>query len=322
MNARKVSRRTAIKTAGATVFGVSLFGLLSNPSQKATAAEKTTKGAEFVFCLNTGTIRGQRLSIDKMVEIAAKAGYQAIEPWISDVEDYRRAGGSLSDLKKKIADLGLTVESAIGFPQWAVDDDNARAKGVERAKFEMDLIAQIGGKRVAAPPSGVNRNPGLDLNKVAERYRVLLEAGDQIGVVPQLEFWGASANLNKLSQCMYVALETGHPKACVLADVFHMYKGGSPFEGLALCGESALQVFHMNDYPDQPPREQINDGGRVMPGDGVAPMKKIIQYLNLSGGRKVLSLELFNKKYYEMDPLEAAKIGIEKMKAVVKSALG
>jgi hypothetical protein len=44
--------------------------------------------------------------------------------------------------------------------------------------------------------------------------------------------------------------------------------------------------------------------------------------LNEIGGRKVLSLELFNKKYYEMDALEAAKIGIEKMKATVKIALG
>jgi sugar phosphate isomerase/epimerase len=317
----KISRRAAIKSVGAALWGVSALGSLVTFSQKAVAAEKPVKAAEFVYCLNTGTIRGQKLSIDKMVEIAAKAGYQAIEPWISDVEDYRRNGGNLADLRKKIADLGLTVESAIGFPQWAVDDDNARAKGVERAKYEMDLIAQIGGKRVAAPPSGVNRNPGLDLNKVAERYRVLLEAGDQIGVVPQLEFWGASANLNKLSQCMYVALETGHPKACVLADVFHMYKGGSPFDGLALCSENALQVFHMNDYPDQPPREQINDGARVMPGDGIAPVKQIIRNLCISGGRKVLSLELFNRKYYEMDALEAAKIGIEKMKAVVKNAL-
>ncbi|MCX7871874.1 MAG: sugar phosphate isomerase/epimerase [Verrucomicrobiae bacterium] len=320
MSEKKISRRTAIKAGGAALWGLSIFGSLRGLSQAARAAESIIKKAEFVYCLNTGTIRGQKISIDKMVEIAAKAGYQAIEPWISDIEDYRRAGGNLADLRRKIADLGLTVESAIGFPQWAVDDDATRAKGVERAKYEMDLIAQIGGKRVAAPPSGVNRNPGLDLNKVAERYRVLLEAGDQIGVVPQLEFWGASANLNKLSQCMYVAMETGHPKACVLADVFHMYKGGSPFDGLALCSETVLQVFHMNDYPDQPPREQINDGARVMPGDGIAPMKQIIQNLNHSGGRKVLSLELFNKKYYEMDPLEAAKIGIEKMKAVVKDS--
>lgn len=316
-----ITRRRAIAGIGAG--SLTLLGaIFSSSLPKSSGAEATRRNTEFIYCLNTGTIRGQRLRLDKMVEIAASAGYQAIEPWISDIEDYVKAGGKLSDLKKKIADLNLTVESAIGFPQWAVDDDTVRAKGVERAKYEMDLVAQIGGKRVAAPPSGINRNPGIDLLKVAERYRVLLEEGDKIGVVPQLEFWGASANLNKLSQCIYVAMETGHPKACVLPDVFHMYKGGSSFESLKLCSSEAIQVFHINDYPAQPPREQANDGHRVMPGEGIAPFNQIISYLNAAGGRKALSLELFNKKYYEMDALEAAKIGIEKMKSVVTKALG
>jgi sugar phosphate isomerase/epimerase len=107
-----------------------------------------------------------------------------------------------------------------------------------------------------------------------------------------------------------------------LPDVFHIYKGGSSIEGIRLCSPSAIQVFHLNDYPSQPPRDQINDGARIMPGDGIAPLKQIIQYLNEIGGKKILSLELFNKKYYEMDALEAAKIGIETMKATVKTALG
>jgi 2-keto-myo-inositol isomerase len=31
-----------------------------------------------------------------------------------------------SDLKKRISDCGLTVESAIGFAEWIVDDDARR----------------------------------------------------------------------------------------------------------------------------------------------------------------------------------------------------
>ena len=37
----------------------------------------------------------------------------------------------MRDIKKRIADLGLTVESGIGFPSWIVDDDARRAKGME-----------------------------------------------------------------------------------------------------------------------------------------------------------------------------------------------
>jgi len=46
-----------------------------------------------------------------------------------------------------------------------------------------------------------------------------------MGVIPELEFCGTSANLRQLAQAVFVAIEAGHPKACVLADVFHLYKG-------------------------------------------------------------------------------------------------
>ena len=69
-----------------------------------------------------------------------------------------------------------------------------------------------------------------------------------------------------------VAIESGHPKACVLPDVYHLYKGGSDFAGLKLLNAAAVHVFHMNDYPANPPRSAINDSDRVYPGDGVAPL--------------------------------------------------
>ena len=68
-----------------------------------------------------------------------------------------------------------------------------------------------------------------------------------------------------------VCVEASHPKACLLPDVYHIFKGGSDFGGLALLDDNAIQVFHMNDYPAEPAREQMKDAHRVYPGDGVAP---------------------------------------------------
>lgn len=225
-------------------------------------------------------------------------------------------------MRKKISDLGITVESAISFPSWIVDDDAQRAKGVEQAKREMDVLAQIGGRRIAAPPAGATREPGLNLDKAAERYRKLLEVGDEFDVVPQIEVWGFSKNLYRLGQSMYVVIESGHPKACLLPDVFHIYKGGSDFHGLKQLSARAIQVFHMNDYPAEPPREQARDSDRIFPGDGVAPISQIIQDLHANGGNTILSLELFNPDYYKQDALDVAKAGLAKMKSAVRKAVG
>ncbi|MCS6863120.1 MAG: TIM barrel protein, partial [Abditibacteriales bacterium] len=137
------------------------------------AAEGRPKSEPFRYCLNTSTIRGQKLSLVQEIEIAAQAGYHGIEPWMREIEDYVRAGGSLKDLAQRIKDLGLTVESAIGFPEWIVDDDARRAKGFEVARRAMDLVAQIGGTRIAAPAAGATDVANLDLHKAAERYREL-----------------------------------------------------------------------------------------------------------------------------------------------------
>lgn len=271
----------------------------------------------FHYCFNTSTIRGQKLPLVEEIEIAAKAGYQAIEPWIDEIETYHQHGGSLADLKKRIADAGLTVPSAIGFAEWIVNDDARRAKGMERARVEMDLVQQIGGTRIAAPPSGAKDATDINLFVAADRYRALLELGDKIGIVPQVEVWGFSKTLSRLGEVMLVASECQHPKACVLLDVYHLHRGGSGFAGLRMVQGSAMHVFHMNDYPANPPREQLTDADRVYPGDGVAPLREILTTMHRSGYDGYLSIELFNKSYYKQDALTVARTSIEKMKALV-----
>jgi sugar phosphate isomerase/epimerase len=184
-------------------------------------------------------------------------------------------------------------------------------------KSEMDLLAQIDCKRTAAPPMGATQTPGLDLKKAAERYRTILELGDQTGVVPQLEMWGSSKNLSRVSEVMYVALESAHPSARVLLDVFHLYKGGSSIETLSLISPSSVEILHMNDYPAHFASAIITDADRVYPGDGVAPIKQIVKTLGKRDKPLVLSTEVFNKNYYAQDALLVAKTALEKMKKVV-----
>ena len=197
----------------------------------ASAAERPVADP-FVYCLNTSTISGQKKSLTEEIEIAAKAGYGAIEPG-RELDAHVKAGGRLKDLARLVRDSGLVVADVIAFFEWIVDDDGRRKKGLEEAKRTMDLAQQIG-SRVAAPPLGATNQSGLDLRKAADRYRAVLEIGDKIGVVPQVELWGFSQTLGRLGETAQVAIEARHPKACILTDVFHLHKGSSDFAGLRL----------------------------------------------------------------------------------------
>lgn len=298
-----------------------LGGALAAPLVHAADSKPRPADEPFGYCLNTSTIRTPKLTLPEKIDIAAKAGYHGLEPWVSEIDEYSKNGGDLKELGKRIRVSGLQVESCIGFFEWVVDDEAKRKKGLEQAKRDMAMVAQIGAKRIAAPPVGATGQTDLDLRKAAERYRVLLELGDEMGVVPQVELWGPSKSLSRLGEVAFIAIESGHPKACMLLDVYHLYKGGSGHDGLRLVSGNALHVIHANDYPADPPREKITDAARIYPGDGVAPWKTICRNLRDIGFRGMLSLELFNRDYWKQDPTLVARTGIEKMRALVKKSL-
>lgn len=272
----------------------------------------------FGLCLNTSTVRdnGKHRKIEDLIDIAAKAGYGAIEPWIAELDEYVKRGESLAALKRRIEDAGLRVPSAIGFAEWIIEDETRRKKALETAKRDMEWVREIGGVRLAAPPIGATKDPLPDLMAAADRYRVLLELGLSLGVTPEVEVWGFSKTLKRLGEAWLIASECGIAGGCVLPDIYHLYKGGSDFVGLNLLAPSAIGIFHVNDYP-KIDRAKINDADRVYPGDGVAPLHDIFKSLKSIGYTGFLSVELFNKEYWKQDGLHVAKTALEKLKKVV-----
>jgi sugar phosphate isomerase/epimerase len=319
-SAKKVSRRGVLRRAANTAAAVSISVGAAHRAGAQNAS--TPKKGSFVLCLNTSTIRGQDAAVPlpKEIELAAKAGFTAMEPWVREIDAYVKAGGDLKDLRKRFEDHGIAVVDAIGFAPWLMGDGEAHKKGLDAMKRDMELVAQVGAKHIAAPPMGATALSNFDLKMAADRYREILEIGEQVGVTPMLEVWGHSKTLGTLAEAAYVAVAARHPKACILTDVYHLYKGGSGYEGLKLIDGAALPVMHFNDYPADPPRDKIKDEHRIYPGDGIAPITQILKDLQAGGGTTALSLELFNREYWKQDPAEVLKTGVEKMRAAIAKA--
>ena len=318
MSLASLDRRAFAQLAGGLVSGAIVSSATTNTLLA--AAPSRSSAEPFGYCFNTSTIRGQALKLPEIVDLVGAAGYHAIEPWIREIDQFVKDGGQLSELKKRIDGAGLTLESAIGFAEWIVDDDTKRAAGMEEAKRNFDLLKQLGGKRLAAPPVGATKQTDLNLAKAAARYRELCVLGEQFGIVPQVEVWGFSTSLGRLGESMYVAFDSRHPNACLLPDVYHLHRGGSGFETLKLLSGAAVHVFHVNDYPDEPEASKLTDADRVYPGDGVAPLKQIYRDLYQAGFRGYFSLELFNRDYWQQPAKDVVQTGLRKMRESVQAA--
>jgi len=315
----ELSRRSVLGGAVATL-GAAVASAAAGETQSRPASSRTRPANEpFGYCLNTSTIRGNNLDIAGVVNAASKAGFHAIEPWIREIDDYTSKGGTLKDLGKRIADAGLTVEDAIAFNSFLDDDDARRAGSMEKLKVDMDKVAQIGGKRIAAPPG--NNRAAVSLDNAAKYYREALEMGEKMGVQPLLELWGTHPVLGPLSHGIYATVAAGRADASLLLDVFHLYKSGTPFTSLRQINGASLHIMHLNDYPQAADSSTLNDSNRIYPGDGVAPFGQILRDLRDNGFRGYLSLELFNREYWAKSADENLKTAMEKIRATVRTAM-
>jgi 2-keto-myo-inositol isomerase len=316
-----LSRRKVLAGAVAAVSVSGVSSIAPEARAQQLPAGRTRPANEpFGYCLNTSTIRGNNLDIAAVVNAASKAGFHAIEPWITELDRYTSNGGTLKDLGKRIADAGLTVENAIAFNSFLDDDDTRRAASMEKLNTDMDKVAQIGGKRIAVPP-GNNRTAAVSLDNAARYYREALEMGEKMGVQPLLELWGVHPVLGPLSHGIYVTVAAGRADASLLLDVFHLYKSGTPFTALKQINGASLHVLHLNDYPQAADPSTLNDSNRIYPGDGVAPLRQIFRDLRDNGFRGYFSLELFNKEYWAKSADDNLRTAMEKIRAAVRGAL-
>ena len=311
MSQQNISRRNALKYFGITA------GALAFWKPKLYAATQQEKFS-FTFCLNMATIRGQNLGFIKELEVAAAAGFGAVEIWIDTLQEYLSNGGSVKEIKNKLASLNLKIENCIAFHEWVVDDEATRKASIEQMKKDMELLASIGCKRMAATGKGLTNDTTISLDTIAERYRHVLELGVSMNVIPLLEMWGFQKQFSTVNEVTYCAMQTGNASAKILLDVFHLYKGGSPLNTLSFINPEINDILHMNDYPSTLSPEVITDADRIYPGDGVAPLKQILKTLKRKDQPLILSVELFNKNYYSEDALLVAKTSLNKLKAVAK----
>lgn len=272
----------------------------------------------FKSALNASTLRPFGLTVGEQIEAASAAGFQGIEVWVRDVQAHLAGGGSVRDLSMRAKENRMEVINGIAFFKWTDADPKVREAALEQARREMELLERLGCKAVTAPPTGDVAS--LSLEQIAEHFVVLHKLGREIGVTPILEFWGRSPVLNSVAEARTVLEHSGIGRAAMLLDLFHMYIGDSSVSDVESLPGSRVGLVHISDYRTKPGRKDIQDGDRVMPGDGVGPVSALYHALHEIGYSGYLSVELFRLEYEAETPEELGKEALGKMVDVWKKS--
>jgi 2-keto-myo-inositol isomerase len=269
--------------------------------------------SSFKYSLNASTVRGT--PILRQIEVATKAGYGAIELWFADVDVHLASGGTMAELQRALDAGGLAVPTCIYLGDWfdASAADWPRVR--DQCAHRLDQAAELRARHVIAGPPGGR----ADLALGAQRYRELLELGEKAGALPAFEFLGFVEQFNTIESALEVLALAAHPAGTTVLDPFHVFRGGGSVESIAKLRGEQIAVAHFNDTPATPAREQQHDGDRVWPGEGHLDLRRYLTLLREIGYDGWISLELFRKDLWMRDPFEVARMGLEKMRAVVEA---
>lgn len=294
------------------------LGIMTPALAKQEYVEKRYQGgvSPWPICLDTSTIRPA--SLEEKVNIAAQAGYDAIEPWDDELHQYEQQGGNLKQLGKRIKDLGLFVPSVIGLWNALPPSQQAFEDSLVETRRRMRMASDIGSEHIQTIPNTVGDN--FSQRWVADRYRDIIEiAKKDYGLKAALVFVKYFP-LKTMGQAMGIAMDANHPDAKIIPDTYHMYISEGGFNGLSLLAGESIAIFQFADAPASPDLEKLGDEHRVYPGDGILPLPKILQDLKGTGYKGCISLELYNPNYWKQDLLEVAKTGLQKTLSVIKAA--
>ena len=258
--------------------------------------------------------------LPKDVEIARAAGYDVLEIWGAKLKEYLDSH-SLAELKSLFGAGGIRPYSInsiefITFKRGAEWD-----KIVDACHYYCRIASAIGCPNVVVVPSP--RPAGVsDEDVVDESVRALKELSEianGYGIRLAFEFLGFDwCSVMTLGQCNKIVEAVDRDNVGMVLDTFHFFAGGSELDFIDHVEPWKLFIFHINDAEDIP-RRQLQDANRLFPGDGVIPLKEIIQRLRRIGYGGVASVELFRPEYWQWDPLKLAETAREKTLKVLRA---
>ena len=102
-------------------------------------------------------------------------------------------------------------------------------------------------------------------------------------------------------------------------DAFHNWNSGSTESELRSIPVDRISHYHIDDADPAKEAGTQTDPDRVMPGDGQIDLRAEIKALKEMGYDGTVSLELFNQSWWEVDPRETLRVGLQRMKELFEN---
>jgi 2-keto-myo-inositol isomerase len=265
---------------------------------------------------NTSNAAGYRKSLEGW----SRAGIKHVEITAALLDDFLKTD-SLAAAGRVLSDLGLTPVSGATGVGGLWEPNPGHAAALEALKKRCEMFATLGLTRVYSP-TGTAPNQKFtedDYKAGPDNMRQVGEIAKQFRMTIMAEFIRTSAYISTLPTLLKMTRAAGHPNVAPLLDFYHFWSGLNKLEDLDLIRPGEIGHVHFQDVPDIP-RELLDSTTRIIPGDGTAPLNRMLRKLAEKEYAGPLSVELFLPKFQQADPFEVAREIRQKAEPVMRQA--
>ena len=254
----------------------------------------------------------------KSLEGWARAGITHVEPAASLLDEFLKKD-TLASAKRVLTGNGLKIVSgAIGVT--GLWDPNPKfAENLDAFKKRCEQFAGLGAPLVYSPCATAAKFTQDDYARGVDNIRQVADIARQFNLKVGAEFVRSSTYMASLPTALRLHREAAHASFGIVFDCYHFWSGPSKFEDMDAIRPGEILHAHLNDTQDLP-RELLDLQSRVIPGDGVAPLARILRKLVDQGYAGPISVELFLSKYQQADPFTLAQEIKRKSEATFRQA--
>jgi 2-keto-myo-inositol isomerase len=245
----------------------------------------------------------------------SKAGIRAVEVVLAKAREFAEKE-SPAVARRLLDDLGLKATSTSN-QTGIVEPNPNRAKSLDDLKAKCELAQVLGGDRIVVVPAMTTKPSADDYKRGVDNLREAADIAGGFNVSLLFEFSKFFTFANSLTTALMLLRAARHPHARLMVDTYHFWIGPSKFEDLELLEDGELAHMHFEDTPREPVRELLEQRHRVLPGEGVAPLKRIVEAVKKKKYAGALSVELMDPAFQAMDPYQLAS----KVRAAVEPLL-
>jgi 4-hydroxyphenylpyruvate dioxygenase len=233
-------------------------------------------------------------ALDEKLEAIAQAGFKRVEIFENDLLSFN---GSPADVRRMIADAGLSTITFQPFRDFEGMPDGQRDRALLRAERKFDVMEALDCDLLmvcsnVSPDSlgGIDR-AAADLRELGERAH---KRGMRIGF--EALAWGR--HINDYRDAWEAVRRADHPAVGLVLDSFHILARGTDLSAIRTIPRDRIFLVQVADAP-RLDMDYLSWSRhfRNFPGQGDLPLDDFMDALDATGFDGLFSLEIFNDQF-------------------------